>query len=211
MAADLDAEAGVVPRAASAGRSGRSGPRRPTGAGADEPTDSYAAARSAVLRALTASAKSRGQLTDLLRRRGIDDGVIEEVLDRYTEVGLVDDAAFAEAWVRSRAAGRGLGRRALQHELRAKGISDDLAETALRGLDDEAERARARALVQSRARLLAGLPFEARLRRLTGLLQRKGYSGDLALRVVREVLAEFPANAESPADDPDAGPGADDV
>lgn len=151
------------------------------------PADQPAAARAIVLRLLTGAAKSRAQLEEALQRRGIREDVVVSVLDRFTDVGLVDDVAFAEAWVRSRGGSR--GQRALRHELRAKGVAEDLIEAALADFDSEAEESSARDLATSRARSLRGLPAETQTRRLTGLLQRRGYSGAVAYAVAREVAA----------------------
>jgi regulatory protein len=66
------------------------------------------------LRLLTARPRSRVELAGALRRRGIPDEVGESVLDRLAELGLVNDAALAEAAVYSGHSHRGLGRRALR-------------------------------------------------------------------------------------------------
>lgn len=124
----------------------------------------------------------------MLRRRGVPDDAAGEVLDRLTDVGLVDDAAFAEAWVRSRHAGRGLARVALGRELAARGVSGDAVDAALATVDDDAEESAARDLVRRRAPAMARLDPEARLRRLVGLLTRRGYPPGLALRVARQEL-----------------------
>jgi regulatory protein len=174
--------------------------RRFRGTGPDGPTPGSAAddgpepdpasvARSIVLRKLTAAPRSRAQLAGDLAARDVPDDVATAVLDRFTEVGLVDDAAFAEAWVRTRHAGRGLSRRALRQELRAKGVDDETVADAVEAIDDDAEVAAARALVARRLPGMRGLPPDVRMRRLVGQLARKGYPGGLAIRVVREALA----------------------
>ena len=145
-------------------------------------------ARGLVLRRLTAAPRSRAQLEADLAARDIPDDVAARVLDRFTEVGLVDDAAFAEAWVRTRHAGRGLSRRALGQELRQKGIDDETAGVALEDIGLEEEAAAATALVARRLPASRGLPVEVRMRRLAGMLGRKGYPGGLAMRVVRDAL-----------------------
>lgn len=148
-----------------------------------------------MLRRLTAAPRSRAQLEADLAARDVPDDVAERVLDRFTEVGLVDDAAFAEAWVRTRHAGRGLSRRALGQELRQKGIDDETASVALEDIGLEEEAAAAAALVARRLPATRGLPVEVRMRRLAGMLGRKGYAGGLAMRVVRDALsAEASAN-----------------
>jgi regulatory protein len=116
--------------------------------------------------------------------------VIESVLGRFSEVGLIDDAAFAQAWVDSRHAGRGLARRALAYELRRRGVEDDDLDAAVGQLSPETELATARGLVARRLPATRGLDGRTRVRRLVGMLARKGYSPALALRVVREALAD---------------------
>jgi regulatory protein len=145
-------------------------------------------ARSIVLRKLTAAPKTRAQLADDLRRRAVPDDVAERVLDRFTEVGLVDDDAFAAGWVRARQATRGLSRRALTHELRHKGVADDVVANAVAAVDDDDERAAAEALVARRLQSMRGLDATVVTRRLVGMLARKGYPSGLALQVVREAL-----------------------
>ena len=151
-------------------------------------TDPAVRARNICLRLLTGSAKTRGQLAEALRKREIPAEVIEEVLSRYEEVGLIDDAAFAESWVESRHRGRGLSRRALANELRTKGVDSAVAAEAVARLDPEQEAATARALVDRKLRSTAGLDRQVRIRRLAGMLARRGYPEGLALRVVRQAL-----------------------
>ena len=114
----------------------------------------------------------------------------ERVLGRYTEVGLIDDAAFAQAWVQSRHAGRGLARRALAAELRQRGVADDTVKEAVEELEPEQEEAAARELVAKRMAATRGLDSVKRTRRILGVLARKGYSSGLAYRLVREALED---------------------
>jgi regulatory protein len=150
--------------------------------------DPESVARGICLRALTGAPKTRQQLADLLADRGVPEDAADGVLDRFTEVGLIDDAAFARAWVSSRQSGRGLARRALRAELRAKGVDDDVAATAVESVDDDDERETARRLVDRRLRSMARLDRATATRRLMGMLARKGYSGGLAAGVVRDAL-----------------------
>lgn len=120
----------------------------------------------------------------------------EEVLSRFEEVGLINDSAFADAWVESRHHGRGLARRALAQELRTKGVDPVLIGEAVAQLDSEQEEETARELVARKLRSTRGLDRDKRLRRLAGMLARKGYSEGLALRVVRQALEEEGENAE---------------
>jgi regulatory protein len=150
--------------------------------------DPESVARTILLSKLTASARSRRELADALAAKDVPDDVATRVLDRFEQVGLVDDAAFADTWVRSRQASRGLSRRALSHELRRKGVSDDVIAESLQQVDAETEREAAAALVARKLPSTRGLERTRRTRRLVGMLARKGYGGGLAAAVVREVL-----------------------
>lgn len=147
-------------------------------------------ARAICLRLLTGTPRTRRQLADALRTRGILDEVAQEVLSRFEDVGLIDDAAFADAWVESRHHSRGLARRALARELRTKGVDSALIDEAVGQLDAEQEERTARELVERKLRATRGLDREKRLRRLAGMLARKGYPEGVALRVVRRALEE---------------------
>jgi regulatory protein len=156
----------------------------------EPPADPAERARGICLRLLTGNPRTRKQLADALRKREIPDEVADEVLSRFEEVGLINDGAFADAWVESRHHGRGLARRALAQELRTKGVDSTLIDEAVSQLDSEQEEATARELVDRKLRSTQGLDREKRLRRLAGMLARKGYSQGMALRVVRQALEE---------------------
>jgi regulatory protein len=170
-----------------------------------------AAAREICLRQLTARPRSRTELTGTLRRRGVTDDVAEAVLDRLAAVGLIDDDAFAAAFVASARENRGLSRRGLAVELRRRGVDDDVATAALTGMDGEAEEAAARELAVRRQRGMAGLERQVRVRRLVAMLGRKGYPTDLAVRVVTEVVGAADAEVadEIAFTDDDGGEAAD--
>ncbi|MFF8945593.1 recombination regulator RecX [Streptomyces sp. NPDC014864] len=156
----------------------------------ESPGDPVERARAICLRLLTGTPRTRKQLADALRKREIPDDAAEEVLSRFEEVGLINDGAFADAWVESRHHGRGLARRALAQELRTKGVDAALIDEAVNQLDTEQEEATARELVDRKLRATRGLDRDKRLRRLAGMLARKGYSEGMALRVVRRALEE---------------------
>nr|WP_147260843.1 regulatory protein RecX [Pseudonocardia hierapolitana] len=162
-----------------------------------------AVAREVCLRLLTDRARTRQELAQALRRKGVPDDAAHTVLERFDEVGLIDDAAFAGQWVRSRHTHRGLARRAIAVELRRKGVSEEAAGEALAEVDAEAEERRARELVDRKLRSLAVGTSEQRAtagRRLVGMLARKGYGAGIAYRVVKEALAERGAEVDELAD-----------
>ena len=158
----------------------------------DREPDPHDVARQVVLRQLAMAPRSRAQLEQKLAQRDCPADVATAVLDRMSEVGLVDDEAYALMLVRSQQAGRGLAKGALARELRSKGIDDDLAQEALASISDADERDRARALVDKKLRAMHGLGIEVQTRRLAGMLARKGYSPSMTYAVIREAIAEAP-------------------
>ena len=160
-------------------------------------------AREICLRQLAARPRTRAELAKALTRKEISEEVIAEVLDRYDEVGIIDDAAFARAWVSSRHHGRGLARRALANELRQRGVDAEVAGEALESVDDESEAETARALVDRKLRTATGTP-EAIFRRLVAMLARKGYPAGIAIRAVKDALAARDEEAAEFADNVDA-------
>lgn len=160
-------------------------------------THEHQTARNIVLRQLAAAPKSRHQLAEKLRSRGIAESVVEEVLDRFEEVELINDASFAESWVRSRHRSKGLARRALSRELHQRGVGEADAMHALEQVSDEDEWAAAHDLVArklSRMTVPTSTDPESRkqrdriVRRLVGMLSRKGYSPGLAFNVVTTAM-----------------------
>src|ERR1700722_4848141 len=160
-----------------------------------ERDDPESVARLICLRLLTAAPRTQAELATALRRRGVPEDAAQAVLARFTEVKLIDDAMFARAWVETRHHGRGLAGRALREELRRKGVAAEDIATALEELDPDQELATARELIARRLPGTRGQPGPARLRRLVGLLARKGYPAGLAYRVVREALEDEAAGA----------------
>ncbi len=179
---------GADGRGRGVGRWGAGGP-------VDESRDPAEVAREICLRQLAVRPRTRAELAAALARRGIDAEVAASVLDRYDEVGIIDDAAFARAWVTSRHQGRGLASRALANELRQRGVDKELADAALADLDDETQAATARDLVDRKLRSAGATAPDALFRRLVGALARKGYPPGLAIRVVKEALAARRADA----------------
>jgi regulatory protein len=152
--------------------------------------DPESVARAIVLRRLTMSAQTRQQLEQALARKQVPDDVARRVLDRMTEVGLIDDAAYAVDYVEARRSARGLSRRSLAMELRRKGVGDVDAEQALEGIDGDGDRATAKALVERKWSSVSRLDRDAARRRLVGQLARRGFSPGMAFEVIREVEAE---------------------
>ncbi len=145
-----------------------------------------------MLRQLAMAPRSRQQLADALSRRGCADDVAGQVLDRMTEVGLVDDEAYAAMLVRTQQAGKGLAKRALAHQLRGKGVADETIEQAIGSIDAESERVLAEQVAGKAMRRLAGLEPVVQARRLAGVLSRKGYPPSVVYPVVRVAVNDAP-------------------
>jgi len=153
-------------------------------------------ARDVCLRLLSARPRTRVELEKALAKREVPSDVAHRVLDRFEELRWVDDAAYAGAWVQSRHTHRGLSRRALSQELRQRGVAAEHVEAAVENVSDEDEEATAFRLARARAAATAHLARDVRVRRLTGVLLRRGYSSGLASRAVLAALDESPSIGE---------------
>ncbi len=169
----------------------RRSPASVTGQPADVgDADPEAVARQICLRMLTTAPRTRAQLATALQRRGVPEDAAEAVLSRFADVKLIDDAMFASAWVESRHHGRGLSGQALAAELRQRGVAPGDIQAAMDKLGPDQEIATARSLVARRLAATRGQPAAVRVRRLIGVLARKGYPRALAYRVAREALEQ---------------------
>jgi regulatory protein len=163
------------------------------------PADQESVARKILLDQLTGQARTRAELAKKLAAKDVPGEVATRLLDRFEEVGLIDDAAFARDWVEQRQAGKGLARRAPAQELRRKGVDEEVARGALdqqAESDPEAEVEAARMLVRRKLRSVRGLEPQKATQRLVGMLARKGHSPGVAYRVVREELGVDLADPE---------------
>ncbi len=157
----------------------------------DRPGATVDQAKDACLNLLAVRARSRAELEKRLGEKGFQLEVTAAALDRLAEVGLIDDTAFAEQWVHERHTYSGRGKRALQRELRDKGVAPAAAEDALAAVTDEAERARATDLVRRKLTTLSrDLDRDKATRRLVGMLARRGYDQSTAFAVVTTELSD---------------------
>src|SRR5579872_7465057 len=194
-----------MPRSKQASGSPPKAPKAPKAPGTPDIQvgDPEAQARQICLRLLTIAPRTQAQLAEALHRRGVPDEAAETVLSRFADVGLIDDAAFARAWVESRHHSRGLSRRSLSAELRRQGIESEEIREAVDTLDPEQEAATARRLVERKMAGTRGQPPEVRVRRAAGALARKGYPAGLVFRLIKEVLEQEGPQSELLDLDPD--------
>lgn len=151
-------------------------------------------ARNILINQLTRSAKTRHQLAQLLQKKFVPDAIAEALLQRFSEVGLIDDAAYAKAFAHDRRLSRGLAKSAIKRELAQAGVDQDLIQDAVEPIDNEADQALAIDLVRRRWSSVSKLEPDARYRRLSGFLARRGFAGATVGQAIRFVSAEAKAD-----------------
>lgn len=157
--------------------------------------EAKAAVRKRALLLLDARARSRHELRGRLLDLEFEEEVVDDVLDDLAGVGLLDDVAFAHEWVRQRHARRGKSSRVLDRELQDKGVDSATRADALGQIDAADEEATARALAEKKARSVRAVPADRAesdkaLRRIVGVLARRGFAQGMSLRIARDVLDE---------------------
>ncbi|GAA5114504.1 regulatory protein RecX [Haloechinothrix salitolerans] len=165
--------------------------------GESGPDERFREAKSVCLRLLAVRPRTRGGLAAALARKGFDEEISSEVLDRLERAKLIDDAEYAEMMVRSKHTHQGLGRKGVKSQLIRQGVDADTAEHAVSAIDPADEENRARELVRKRMRGMRRLDDRAVIRRLVAALARKGYAEGLAYRVVREELSSAGRDTDS--------------
>ena len=145
-------------------------------------------ALAAAMRLLSYRPRSEGELRQRLSRRGAPADLADEAISRLRELGLVDDAAFARAWVEGRSRLSPRSRRLLRRELQARGIEGEAAREALVSLDDEDAALRA---AGRRAGAMRGLPYPEFRRRLGDFLRRRGFDPATVRRTVERLWQEI--------------------
>ncbi len=151
----------------------------------------FGQAREVAHRLLAVRPRSRRELADLLGRRGIPSETVEELLEKLSQQGLIDDAKFAEVWVRGRLTLQPSGAVRLRQELLGKGVSREIIDRAIRSAlaeRGESELELALAVARSRAARHRGLPRVVQHRRLGALLQRRGFSAGVIAQVLRSIV-----------------------
>ena len=140
-------------------------------------------------------ARSRHELQERLVSLDFDTRVIADVLDELEQSRLVNDHDFAMEWVRQRHELRGKSRSVLDQELQRKGISPEHRAAALEQVDDDAEYHCARELAAKKARQITKPPAdyaeqEKYLRRIVGVLARRGFASGMSFAIAKEALEQ---------------------
>lgn len=153
-------------------------------------------AREYALRLLDSAARSSGEIESKLLQRGYQPAVAQEVISRLQRVGLLDDLAYATMLARTRHQERGLVGQALRQELLKKHLPTSLIDQALAQLDFDDSAQLALEYARKKAASSQGYPKEVRMRRISGFLQRKGYSYSQAYAAIRQALEEYPSTLD---------------
>lgn len=138
-----------------------------------EREEAYETAHERALRFLEPRPRSSAELKQQLRKKKITDEVIDQVIARLTQAGLLDDGAFAKYWVENRETFRPRAGRALRFELKRKGLSDSAIKEAIGTLDESESAYRAGA---ARAPRWRGLERREFMEKLGAFLVRRGFS-----------------------------------
>ncbi|TFH37599.1 MAG: regulatory protein RecX [Anaerolineales bacterium] len=128
-----------------------------------------------------------------LSRKQVPAQVIEEVIERLQANKLLDDQSFARAWIENQQSFRPRGRRALQMELRKKGVANEIIEVLLTDFDDEEAAYRTAEKAYPRYR---SLPPEIGEQRLLAYLARRGFNDRLCRKVVEAAIRNALVSAD---------------
>jgi regulatory protein len=158
----------------------------------DYEPDPYSVATKIAVDALSRRARSRGELAQLLRKKGVPEEISARLLDRLVAQRLIDDLTFAQEWSQLRHRSKGLSRRVLAQELRNKVIAPELIEQALADISHEDEVTAAQNLVAKKLRSLSRFDDEVKRRRVHALLARKGYPAGHFGAVPETFFVNFP-------------------
>jgi regulatory protein len=172
-----------------------------TPGGPESPGGRSARAHKASMYALTRRGLSSAEMTDLLRSRDLEARDVAIEVTRLEQVGLLNDRELAATLVMQLRERKGLGRSAINSELRRRKLDPSAIEEAIADAydaDGDDELTRARAIALKRAPQLRSLDAETARRRLGAYLMRKGYSGSVVASAVASALATPPRSAEGP-------------
>jgi len=152
------------------------------------------------LQFLSYRARSRAEVRRRLARKGYEEEIIDQVIDRLTQGGLIDDSQFTEAWVRARSTGRAMGPRRIAWELRRKGVDAETVRDAVGRIDEATELGLALKVGRQKAESMRGEPMPVARRKVAAALQRRGFSWDVTARVLEMILAPGEEEESGPSD-----------
>lgn len=147
-------------------------------------------ARNIVLKLLERGPKSSSELASALEKHEIPAEIANHVITRFTEVELIDDAAFAQQVVDASRRTKGLARSMVKRKLADKGLDKEIINQVASEISDDDELAVATEVAIKRLSQLSKLDPEVRNRRLVGFLQRRGFGSGVVFAAIREAEAQ---------------------
>ena len=157
-----------------------------------EEIDQNQIAKQVLLRRLSNAPRTRKELAQDLKKKKIEEDIAQIALDRFEELGLINDQTFSENYVSTTHERRKLGKKALKQQLRSKGVSEEIANQAISQISEDDEFKAALALALKKIRSIQQDDPQSQIRKIVGLLARKGYSSTLSFQVAKEVVNDFP-------------------
>lgn len=163
----------------------------------------YTLGRDKAMRMLALRSRSKREIDDALRTLGLRDTIRTGIVRELEEIGLVDDARFAREFVAVKKDVRRVGPHRLRYDLGKLGLARTAVDEALSDFGAEEQLTMARALAEKQ--LGASLPNERLVRRVIGMLRRKGYDYAVVNKVAYEMARRIPraADADEVAIEPD--------
>ncbi|MFM1826465.1 MAG: hypothetical protein RLZZ37_1100 [Actinomycetota bacterium] len=157
-----------------------------------EEIDQNQIAKQVLLRRLSNAPRTRKELAQDLKKKKIEEDIAQNALDRFEELGLINDQTYSENFVSTTHQRRKLGKKALKQQLRSKGVSEEIASQAVSQISEDEEFSAALALALKKIRSIQNDDPQTQIRKIVGLLARKGYSSSLSFQVAKEVIKDFP-------------------
>jgi regulatory protein len=133
--------------------------------------------------------RSMQEIRQRLRKKGYDEAVIEATFERLSNLGYLDDRAFARFWIESRNRGKPRGKTALRYELRQKGVAEDIIAELLDDMVDEQSAAYEAA--QARVRRMRGKTVFEFKQKIGAFLQRRGFGYDVMKQALDTLIEEL--------------------
>jgi regulatory protein len=145
--------------------------------------DEVERAKASAYRYLSYRPRSIAELKRQLVNKGYKETTVDQVIDRLSELELIDDMAFARYWVEQRETFKPRGRRALRYELYQKGIDRQIVDMVVAEVDETVS---AKKAARKKAKLWRELPEEQFYEKLGNYLKRRGFSYEIARSVTQE-------------------------
>ena len=147
-------------------------------------------ARNILLKLLERGPKSASELASALEKHDIPKEIAAQVIQRFSEVQLIDDQAVAEQVVSASRRTKGLARSMVKRKLADKGLDQQVIDEVAAGITDEDELKVATELAIKRLGQLSHFDSETQKRRLVGFLQRRGFSSSIVFEAIREAQVQ---------------------